>query len=710
MSILSNLENKVKIIEGRLADQYYQMEGLVASIFKRIDEIPIYKNAKNAIYTAIVVDTIDPRKQGRVRFFNPFLHEPGEDITAYPFAAPISPFGGFDDCGAVWVPPAGSTIMIAFETGFVRKPFYFGTIWPRNRGPENAKAWEASEDGFEIPEYNEIHQGHRKGYLLGPGDSPNDESQVLPPWNTENYNSIDTTSLNEFLTDTERKQISYPHIMGFKSQQKHMMKWDDGDAKCNHRYKRMEWQSSLGNWMIFKDDFMHPGGQWAHPNCCGQEEGEADCVDADGNPVEQVESCTDKVVNEGICKNKFFKHKNECRPYTGPQTPQNNKCDLPQSGIQVLSLSGHTMILDDSVDDPIGIPEWERSLEPFGFGCKNTYLGKMSFKSATGHLLELNDEEYQPNPSLSSFPDGKRGGRAPTEGFDPWDNGDLPLFINEKLEMQKRERPARNGILLLTATGNRIELNDETLPGDTAGMNRGITMQSTSNHTLEMIDYTNEQFMERKEGGQPTPKAKNGYVRIRTGYGLMMEMMDNFSQDTTQSQYVRLVAPQKDSPCGHHEIRLQENSANTGGQITVRSGGDYVRQTLAHDKTVVGDDEGCIKPSNKLTQVVNGKYVVDVPKGYYYNHADQHIFFAEKYILLFAGRDCPPPPEVPEEKDQPCAYPVLVGRCLQRCPVFTNMLHITEKSLSERVFASAKRPDECTGQDIVERFNPRLTR
>ena len=69
------------------------------------------------IITALVVETIDIWKQNRVRFFCPLFHDPNRPIKSLPWAYPISPFGGFDDCGVTWVPPAGATVCIAFEGG-----------------------------------------------------------------------------------------------------------------------------------------------------------------------------------------------------------------------------------------------------------------------------------------------------------------------------------------------------------------------------------------------------------------------------------------------------------------------------------------------------------------------------------------------------------------------------------------------------------------
>jgi len=714
-SILHESRQRVRALEEKLSDELFSMAKFVGSVQHGSDQIPHRNPAELSVYKAWVISTEDPHLQGRVRFFSPYLHKPDMNTREYPFASPISSYSGFDDSGMVAVPPAGATIMIIFEAGFTNAPYYLGSIWTRNRGKGGAKIW---DNIVNMKEYDDIHDTHRKGYFIGPGDNPNDESQVLPPWNTDNYQMLDPDSLSDIETDPDAwLRATIPHQSGIKSIQKHMIKMDDGDPKCNYRWKRMEIMSSTGNWMIFKDDHMHEGGQWAHPQCCdsssGGSGGNADCLDEKGDPIEKLGSpghCDPQpFVIQGECKNKYFKHKNECRPYTGPGTPQNNKCELPQSGVQILTYGGHSAIFDDSVAEPVGVPKWERSMQPFHWGCKNMCLGKMLFKSMTGHRLELNDEEYQLNEKWSTVhvkgmetgKPGLRGGKIKVEDgkYDPWDVISLPSQINEDLEMVPRPRPSRNGILLLTANGNRVELNDDTLPGDTGGPNRGITMQSTSNHTFEMIDFNNEQpSSKRKEGGVPAPKAKNAYVRIRSGYGLMLEMMDNFSQEEMQSQYVRLVTPQKGSCCGPHEIRLQENSDNECGQILVRAGGDYVRTVMGNDMVIVGDDEGCLEQADKLLFVVKGKYIIDVPKDLYYNHADQHIFFAEKHIILAAGRDCPPADNDNPTFDEmgPCLYPVLVGRCIKRCPIFPMMLHISEKSLSERVFASAKKPDECS--------------
>lgn len=46
---------------------------------------------------------------------------------------------------------------------------------------------------------------------------------------------------------------------------------------------------------------------------------------------------------------------------------------------------------------------------------------------------------------------------------------------------------------------------------------------------------------------------------------------------------------------------------------------------------------------------------------------------------------------------RPCAFPVIIARCPTRCPIFRHIIHWTDKSRSERVFASGKHPCKITG-------------
>ena len=681
---LSSLMERIKTLEEVVNNLGYVNK---ASKKRRF----VTKKQGNVMYgltRALCIETVDPWKENRIRFYHPILHDPNTTWDQLPFASPVSSMGGFDDCGLNWVPPAGSTVVVFFENGARDSAFYIGTTWHRFRGAGGSKLLEV----FPNREYQSVYAGHRKGYLVG----ANDESQVFPPWNEENYNGNQIDTITEFTEDpTEQTRTTYPNIYGFKTPEKHMLKMVDGNAKCNRRWKRLELMSGCGNWMIFKDDHLHYGGQWANPSCppdpgggsldiCSTSTGsDPYFTDFQGKPIEKNDECgtnflgghpstpglpPDKPTNyyksqQGA--NKFFKHENECRPYKGPGTPQNNKCQLPQSGVQILSIGGHTMVMDDSVEEPHGIPNWERSTQDFNFGCNDKCLGVFWIKSMTGHSFVMSD-----------------------------------------VEERTKLRGDQNYIQLKTASGNKIEMNDETIgesedcqcPPNLAGPNRGIKLDSTSKHRIWMIDHLNEQCSPcRKEGGIPIAKATQAYIQIRSGYGLEMRYNDDHSQVTTQSQWIQILHPQcvdpnTDEQCndcgspecrGPHFLRFQGRPKGSPGIVFLRAGGHAIRQTYDMDIVIVGDKEK--NPSDKFTYVSKKRLSSTEDIDFRYS-GQLHIFFAEKQILLMAGRDCPP-------KDSggckgPCLYNVIVARCPVICPL-TGILHWTEKAMSERVFASA---------------------
>lgn len=300
--------------------------------------------------------------------------------------------------------------------------------------------------------------------------------------------------------------------------------------------------------------------------------------------------------------NPYFKHKNECRPYKGPKTPQNPTCDLPQSGIQIMSISGHTFVMDDSVCEPTGNPEWERSLEDFNFGCDNKFMGRSYWQSTTGHKIELSDLEKEP-------------------------------------ELRGRE----NYIRIKSATGNYIELNDETEPECKAGQHRGITMRSTSNHTFEMIDWENKHCSPRKEYKTPDeqnpesnaiPKAKKAFVKIRTGYGLEILMKDEDSQEETKTQHIKLFCPQIDNIERGPHIHQYQEAASGPGIVFLRVGGNYVISTYDNKVEIIGDPDE--NPSNKVEIISKTKLVYC--KDVYINVTEKlHLFYAKELIALLAG-------------------------------------------------------------------------
>ena len=639
---IDNMNQRLAQVENRFSDMGYDLRNIVQSEIKTSWRIPAQAETITPLHTAICIETIDPWKQGRVRFFSPLLHDFNTSVKSLPWAWPISNQGGFDDCGCTWVPPSGSKLCILFEAGNRNWGYYIGTTWDRDR----SKGW-----GLTIPEYEEIHRGHRGGYLLG-----EDETQVYPPWNTENYNGKDIDSIMDFEEDAEAKtKITYPNIYGWKTPQKHMIKMVDGNYKCNFRWQRLEIKSAQGNHLIFKDDRVHPAAQWAHPDCgCGGGDF-SKCNDENGQPIEQVESCPANAFGDnspveqkvlmiggdggggggggssggaGECANPYFKHRSECRPFSGPGTNQNNKVDkntLPQSGIQLTSLSGHTFWMDDAVKNPKGKNNWEKGMEPFDYGCEDLYKGVTVWKAAHGHQIMMSEVESEPN---------KRGDQ--------------------------------NFIRILTATGNRIELNDHTPSDCKAGSKRGIELQSTSNHIIQMIDENNEQCSpERREGGTPKNEATDAFVKIRTGYGLEIHMGDDNHQKETQQQYIQIMAPQYDACCGAHIIRMQEDV--NCGYIFIKAAGDYVCVTEGDHYTIVGvgsstgDDfceGGCLGPRNWFTAV--SQHSIHYSCNFYFNKAEIHAFLADKLILLMAGKDCPPPPDSEDGECGPCIGPVAV--------------------------------------------------
>lgn len=659
------------------------------------------------LFGAMVVNTIDPMAEGQVQFYTPLITEPGTQVKDLPWARPISPFGGFDDSGVNWVPPAGSKVALLCENGDKNQIYYLGTFFPsggrgiapkegqRQPDPNNSRndVW-----GVTIPEYDNIWEGSRDGYNLG----SNDGDQVKMPWNTETYMTKDWDTQKDFYKNPNyNKLITYPYIYGFKTPEKHYLKFVDGDHKCNHRWRRVELMTGCTQGILFKDDHLHPcqwpfnGGNGNDLSAC-----HSDVDDTLSNKTEAFEKTdcenfkkADSVDDPSLnFANPYYKRKEEMRFYQAPSAFSSygkNACTLPQSGIHMQSLARHMWVMDDSVDQPQGEPRWNRE---FDFGCNNVFKGKMFGKSTTGHVVEWNDEE------------------------------DDTLIRGEN-----------NGIKIQSATGNRILLRDHTLgtkeSPEKAGDKRGIFIQSTADHVLEFHDEGNRQFgLPRQAGAQPIAKADAAYVLLRSGYGMQLRMDDSTDQENTTNQYLQLLAPQKsNTERGPHQMVFQE-APEGPGLVMLRSGGVYYRSSYDSAIEVVGDENNPT-PADKFVQVT-GKYIVN-SEDYYFNHNNLTIFQAEEYIFLFAGRDCPLPDDAsaagqnananamenamiaadsnaqgqPNQfplKKGPCIYPVVVGKDPFVCP-FTNFIHygimsdpsdpthtkLLHNSLSDRVFASA---------------------
>jgi hypothetical protein len=604
------------------------------------------------IYSCLCVSTIDYYKQNRIKFFSPLLHKPNIQWQALPYAFPISPLGGFDDSGVTWVPPAGSTILVAFEGGFRRNAYYLGTTWSRRRN-ENSDAPLQRRAAFQypVPEYEAIYKDKRDGYLVG----PNDGSQVFPPWNTENYNGFDIDSIQDVETNPNAsKRITYPNIYGFKTPEKHMVKMVDGDARCNRRWKRLEIMSGNGNWLIMKDDPFHYCGQWANPKC-GQKiyrEGDVSCIEGVPNPVdeaseksaqtsfvgssselnaqlisfgeeylpdrERFDSCkitkelsdADRADNQLKSSqngtNPFFKQASECRPYRGPGTPENNKCDLPQTGIQILSLSGHSFVMDDSVEYPSGESDWHRSLSFFDYGCTDLFMGRVYLKSSSGHSIEMND-----------------------------------------LESTTKVRDVKNGIKLQSALGNLIFMCDESFnKRGQAADNQGIIIRSTSNNIIQLSDEGNKLDVEPRTSNKqgPVSKATGAKIMMRTGYGLMFEMRDASNQEKTENQFVRIIAPQKDNKVRGPHVFVMAEKPTGKGQVLLRTGGEFIQICTDDSTDIVGyrqeGDKTINNDGNKAEIIARDRYQF-VTRNKYEHQNGQTIDWADQVKYVLAGKDYP---------------------------------------------------------------------
>lgn len=701
MSLLSQIDDIWEVLrkhDSKIRDM--DVEKTFKEFFKRKMRMDRQRNWFRGLHLAICVDTLDPLKMNRVRYFSPVMHEPKDGqnsgretkIEQLDWAWPISAMGGIDDSGMTWVPPAGSTLCLLFQNGNPNTAYYIGTTWQKTRGRED----EYEHWGFSIPEYDKIYRGHRKGYMIG----KNDESQFKPPFTNDNYqgNDIDSSVDYDLVPDATTK-ITSPHIYGWKTPQKHTVIADDGDPKCNYRFKRFEIISSLGQYFLMKDDPFNHCGSWVNPKCkishvyiepaictvagvsvisgisyfmpypCDQ--GPENCpvdvkvgqtADMDYLGTEhlcpniqgmstisfsEVPNCFGKLKdigdlswdfqNEG--RNKYQNHKHECFPFL------KNGCGLPQTGIQLLERSGHAFVMDGSVEEPRYKPEWERSLEEADMdGCTGVYRGRTWWKSATGHYIELNDTE-----------------------------------------ITSRIRGPRNGVTIGTACGNKIALNDHTVEGGLAGELRGVYINNTSGASLEMCDNGNQQTSpERKGGGRPVPFSRKAYVKLRSGYGLQLLFNDAQSQLKTDQQYIQLTAPQTDNlQRGPHMLHMQERATGPG-QVFLRAGGDFVVHSYDHMVEVVGNDDN---PSNKLEFVSNMK-IVSV-KDVYYNKAKSHIFWADNHIFLAVGKDGATGEGNAGNKT--CMFPVVVAN--QPIPEYVSAM--TGMKASEYVFASAVNEDFC---------------
>lgn len=718
------IEDLVKVVEelkSRFDDFGYQTKHIVESKIKRSFTIEAQSPALYYPIIGYCVSTLDPLSLNRVRVYHPLLSKPNAKISQLPFARTCANQGGHDDCGSCWVPPAGTSVVIVCENGDRFSPIVLGTVWQMNRGPQ------ASKFPYPIDEFYSLwkSEGYRGlGYLVGKKDG----SQAYPPWDIENSNINNFDNEQEIDNSPDaQQQITYPNIYGWKTPGKHYIKMVDGDYRCNNRWARFEIMSKTGHWFIMKDDWFHASGEWANPKGICANSGDNDNSDCNnvsalltldiagniqnGQLIGEQGAGVGSTIVGGVtgkcdpsptppvrCGNPHSKRIEECRPYQGSSLPMKNMCELPQAGIHQQSVSGHQAVMDDAVNQPKEDKiNWQHV---YNTGCDDTLKCKYYFKSATGHMILMDDTE-----DISQF------------------------------------RGVRNGIRLQSAAGNYFYLKDHTLSGNIAGPERGLEFGTTSGHVFEMNDNENEQAPPIRMGlinkdslqrradldPQPTPKAKNAYVQLRTGYGLLMRFDDSTSQQDTKKQFIMLAAAPKNggatsaqdiintltqktpSECKNqpHVLLMQLDEAG-GGFVELSSGGKFVLASRSDSMEMVGTDN-C--PANKETAVF-GNYLISA-KQILVNKCSTQINIADKYIILGAGQDCPINQDNANQQAQnssnatgaaatqatqsgqeqqtagPCIFPLIIAKDPIPCPIFPHIIHWTK--WSDRVFASSSK-------------------
>lgn len=428
----------------------------------------------------------------------------------------------------------------------------------------------------------------------------------------------------------------------------------------------------------------------------------------DDHMHEKAQWCNPMIGCDPAFQNPFAKHRSEQMPYCGPPTPNReiSKFKLKQSGIHMATLGGHFWSGDDEVEGPYGIPTWEW---PFNFGLGNKCLGKTVWGSMTGHTIKMDDKEDEPE-----------------------------------------NRSDVNGIRLESACGQFIEINDHTINKVRAGKKRGIHARSSSLHELEMRDLDNEQASPPRTGpGGPRNEAKDAFVRLRSGYGLMLKFTDSHQQKTTESQTIQLLAPHLTDKKGSHLLQMQlgggsgiadETGGAVGGlgdssMVLLRSGNIIVYSSRGISVEAVGDDDNTDNNAHKFV-AIKGHHIVQ-SEGVYVNANKLALIKSKEYIILGAGEDCEEPAEdlapqegdgggfgqaidnidiafgqIPPEADEgpkkgPCLYPIIVAKDPWPCPL-TGFIHFGlmcgengdgYNAMSNRCFASSnpKEKLECGG-------------
>lgn len=126
-----------------------------------------------SVYTAIVVDIVDPDGQGRVRIRLPW--SPDGEGSSYEAWARLATMMAGNDRGTWFIPDVDDEVLVSFEAGDVRHPIVHGALWNGQDAPPEQMDGGGQNNIKKIRSRNGVEvelddsQGQEKLILTTPG-------------------------------------------------------------------------------------------------------------------------------------------------------------------------------------------------------------------------------------------------------------------------------------------------------------------------------------------------------------------------------------------------------------------------------------------------------------------------------------------------------------------------------------------------------------
>ena len=361
---------------------------------------PVIANSLYGVYRGFVVDTRDPYLMGRVKVFIPMIHA---DVSEeeLPWVIKSEPFGSLEDQGSVNTPPAGSTVLVQFESGQRDCPIIMNCIHNVTRKKTN----DGKEGGFLF-----LEERNRWGAAPGqrsdkknPETNP-DKNYLMPPWNNESYNGKDMGA-------GDKNSLGYaptiPHIYGYKTPEKHFLQFVDGDYKRQLFGKRVVLQTSRGSFLWMKDDEIR-------------------------KPKE-------------IFEQKFWDDFKDAYPglMYSAQPFNNHKVELKHTGLQLQSYGGGRLVISDETEKDGQSNDWRTPYIPRG-----KMRSFIAIQSISEHKILLCD--YEKSKDTRGRQDGIFLITATGH------------FIGMRDDSQAGQAAQEREIIVRSTSGHHLKLNDYT--------------------------------------------------------------------------------------------------------------------------------------------------------------------------------------------------------------------------------------------------------